>query len=496
MGLLSNCSEDSPELCKPKPTQEPSEEKPTDGKPTGQKPTPTPPKTAIHFRIRTEKGWNYIDKEGTKLFSEDLFSATDFVNGYATVASNEGVKRTEYYKEAYQPIEDYKTNLGTKYGTFGLDKNNKALPAHIRTLKGNYNEPTLLTGYQKGDPIKEPYWTGLENYGVFVRPYEALRFFEKKTGKEITQSSSVLYTIQNQKYITVPYYTLDTSTSKPTKRIIDTKGATQFKEVEGALVHFSEGYALFDKTPEADESQLYFISPENKKLNNKYYAFARPFSEGIAWVKETLSGDWVALDKGGNVAFNTNYDRVTDFTNGYTIAYNSSKAVVLDKTGKLAFNRNFKTFNGGVHSGLMAIQVPEQAKPNWLYINTNGETAFPTSLKFFRARPFHQGLAAVQVKEQFDSPERYRYLNAEGKFINDITYHHAENFSEGLAAVRQVHGGDYGYINKEGTMQIQPQFSSASRFNGGIAQVSFSDQEWGYINKEGKVLWRSSIRLD
>jgi hypothetical protein len=61
-------------------------------------------------------------------------------------------------------------------------------------------------------------------------------------------------------------------------------------------------------------------------------------------------------------------------------------------------------------------------------------------------------------------------------------------FSEGLAAVRKSSGFNYGYIDKEGNIVIEPEFNFAGDFINGLARIKMGEKEggWGYINKEGK----------
>lgn len=69
------------------------------------------------------------------------------------------------------------------------------------------------------------------------------------------------------------------------------------------------------------------------------------------------------------------------------------------------------------------------------------------------------------------------------------------SFSEGLALI-QV-GKSLGYIDKTGKIVINPQFSEAFPFYGGLALVVFgsgsdSEKEMAYIDKEGKTVWRET----
>jgi hypothetical protein len=54
-------------------------------------------------------------------------------------------------------------------------------------------------------------------------------------------------------------------------------------------------------------------------------------------------------------------------------------------------------------------------------------------------------------------------------------------------------GDKWGYIDKTGTMVIQPRFDEIASFSAGLALVCLDDADdtWAYIDKTGKVVWQS-----
>ena len=57
-------------------------------------------------------------------------------------------------------------------------------------------------------------------------------------------------------------------------------------------------------------------------------------------------------------------------------------------------------------------------------------------------------------------------------------------FSEGLAPVRV--GGKYGYIDKAGTVVINPQYQWAGAFSEGLAALNIAGA-WGFVNRQGSM---------
>ncbi|MBK9317500.1 MAG: WG repeat-containing protein [Bacteroidetes bacterium] len=63
-------------------------------------------------------------------------------------------------------------------------------------------------------------------------------------------------------------------------------------------------------------------------------------------------------------------------------------------------------------------------------------------------------------------------------------------FKEGLSAFSIIDssGVKWGFVDKEGKVKINPQFSNTGNFSNGKCAVANSDGKWGYISNEGKML--------
>lgn len=95
------------------------------------------------------------------------------------------------------------------------------------------------------------------------------------------------------------------------------------------------------------------------------------------------------------------------------------------------------------------------------------------------ASNFFEGVGTVQ------KDGKYRDINRNGEEVKTVFY-------EGLGRAFSEKNGKYGYVDKSGKFVIEPQFSSADRFRGGLARVSvvfvvgnLRMEKWGFINREG-----------
>ncbi|WP_427871459.1 WG repeat-containing protein [Flavobacterium sp. MMS24-S5] len=76
------------------------------------------------------------------------------------------------------------------------------------------------------------------------------------------------------------------------------------------------------------------------------------------------------------------------------------------------------------------------------------------------------------------------YISKDGSFKIEPQYKSARSFSEGLAAVEN--GGKWGFIDAKGTWVIPADFKDAKDFNSGIAVVQ-KEKDWVYINTKGEI---------
>lgn len=88
---------------------------------------------------------------------------------------------------------------------------------------------------------------------------------------------------------------------------------------------------------------------------------------------------------------------------------------------------------------------------------------------------------------------KYGYMNKSGTVVINPQFESASEFSEGMAIV--YISQKCGYIDTSGKVIVNPQFDLALPFYGGIALVISEDssgREMGYVDKEGKLVWRET----
>ena len=121
----------------------------------------------------------------------------------------------------------------------------------------------------------------------------------------------------------------------------------------------------------------------------------------------------------------------------------------------------------------------------WGYLNREGfEALWPL---WPHAGRFHEGLAWV-----LDT--LWACIDTSGTWVIRPSFRDDPShqptvcaFSEGRAAVRDYASGEFGYVDRSGTMVIAPRFAVALGFSGGLAAVEVDDK-WGYIDTTGNMV--------
>ena len=81
------------------------------------------------------------------------------------------------------------------------------------------------------------------------------------------------------------------------------------------------------------------------------------------------------------------------------------------------------------------------------------------------------------------------FIDRGGTIVIEPQFDNARSFSEGLAAVTT--GGKVGFIDRSGRKVIPAQFDTAASFREGLARVTLGDKEVkiGYVDASGRYAW-------
>jgi len=267
-------------------------------------------------------------------------------------------------------------------------------------------------------------------------------------------------------------------TSKHLKAI-DSLGNTIFKlplnsNFPGA---YSEGLAPF-----LVDGKYGFIDKTGKTVIDFQFDFARSFSDGLALIK---LGDYYGfIDKEGKTVINPQFASATSFSDGLAaVRFKKTDllSAFISKKGEISFYIPSELTKGFVKKNISEITSLEltgksdQPSASNLSLGFNGRIAFDT-------RAFSENLVSVKINNQ------YGYINKDGKVVIEPQFSYADAFSEGLAQVSLR--GKCAFINQSGTIVINTPYHyySCSSFSSGLAKIQIGRQI-GYIDSNGQFIW-------
>lgn len=280
---------------------------------------------------------------------------------------------------------------------------------------------------------------------------------------------------------------------------------------------FSKPKTLFlvmkNNSLNADSCRVGFIDTEGKiQIDFKFY-YAIAFSEGLSPVILSKGGKWGYADEDGNIVIEPQFDEAASFKNGLAKVSKGEKTFFITRDGKKSFDTALTLLGFG--DGLS----PARLLGKWGFVNTEGKTVIP--FQFEHANTFNENLAAVTQNNLigyidkfgdwvipprftpmsgysdplflpnfsdglavYRDKNKYGYINKNGIVEIAASFDRAESFSEGLALVRL--NGNVGYLRKNGQFGIEPRFENGQKFSNGLASVQVNEK-WGYIDPLGKM---------
>ena len=115
----------------------------------------------------------------------------------------------------------------------------------------------------------------------------------------------------------------------------------------------------------------------------------------------------------------------------------------------------------------------------WGYVDKYGGTPIPA--RYRTVKTFSEGIAVTQ-----DLNGLFHLLDKNGTIIADsLNFDDVSKFQEGKAVASR--GSLYGFINREGNIEIEPTYESTRAFSEGIAMVE-KNSKFGFIDQNNKIL--------
>lgn len=246
------------------------------------------------------------------------------------------------------------------------------------------------------------------------------------------------------------------------------------------------------------------------RMNNDVFEDVTATCNGAIQVK--ANGRWGLANAAGDLVVPCEYDKVSTYSGGEAVvkkggvisgidADNNRVALLhgeADDFGNYNENRlGLKTDNGWIlsdgefNTGTVYLETlgmysdggaPAKLNGKWGILNTGGsEWIIPAEydgiIQDELGRAYKNETVFVKEGEQV-------LLLVKGEAVGDV-YEDAHPFADGWAAVKK--DGKWGFIDQEGTVQIDYQFDDARSFGQHLAAVEIHGK-WGYVSLKGEIV--------
>jgi hypothetical protein len=218
-----------------------------------------------------------------------------------------------------------------------------------------------------------------------------------------------------------------------------------------------------------------YVDTSGKLVIPLQYTAAGSFSEGLAPVyvggvdrmcTGLDSGHWGYINTKGEMVIKPQFSLAKPFSEGLAcVSFDGNNYGWIDKTGKFAIKMRRLRIAMSFHDGVARIRGDSDSVPGWNdfgYIDRAGGV-FIHPVFDAGSSPFSQGLASAREEPTWD------------------------------AAKLEWNQGKYGYVDKRGNWVVEPQYTHAGPYRGGVALVQ-TETQVAYIDRAGKKIWSADLQ--
>lgn len=224
-----------------------------------------------------------------------------------------------------------------------------------------------------------------------------------------------------------------------------------------------------------------YCNSKGKKKIGTVYTYAGAFSDGMAPVIDA-AGEAYFIDNNGNKVMSVEVEEniqklgVMSSAEIYTV-FNGKEWNYYKKSGELLMGGFSEAANFA--NGVTAAKTGSSWKIYDTSGNTMTDTAYPEVVMDEKQMVYRNERLFVGTGSS------YIMIDAQGGQIGTDTYEDVRIFYENTyAAVRK--DGKWGFIDKDGSWFIEPEYEDARSFLNGYAAVKL-DGKWGFINMEKEL---------
>lgn len=226
-----------------------------------------------------------------------------------------------------------------------------------------------------------------------------------------------------------------------------------------------------------------YIDKSGKFVLPPTYEEAQSFQEnGLAIVR--LDDATGIINTDGYFIVKPKYDTIQPFSEGRAVVIDKQGFKVIDESGKEITEKAYSIASDFKEGRAVIANTDIDGNTNYGFLNRWGKEVIP--LEYDHVENFEAGKSIVKMKDN-----KYALINLTGKVLMEFPYSFVGSYGEGLLAFRKDKDGKLGYVDEQGKIIIEPQFSDGQPFIEGRTIVSTSDNleaNYGLLDRQGKYI--------
>lgn len=257
---------------------------------------------------------------------------------------------------------------------------------------------------------------------------------------------------------------------------------------DGGLKPFPEAYphrvSLYPAALKTvDGTRWGYIDNQGSFVIEPQYDNAMDFQDnGLAIVeKGDRSG---IINRFGKYVVPPKYSSIMPYSEGRATVIDDEGSKVIDESGKMITAKAY-SFVGTYQEGRALFSGTDpQGKYLYGYLDRQGKEIIP--LQYESGNDFKDGKALVKVQEN-----QFALIGLNGEILHTYNYGTVSDLGDGLFSFQQDYNSRYGYIDINGNVVLQPQYTAAMPFSEERAVVNISADianRYGLIDKKGSFI--------
>ncbi len=224
-----------------------------------------------------------------------------------------------------------------------------------------------------------------------------------------------------------------------------------------------------------------YVTQTGDKAVSMLYTYAGPFIEGLAPVVDA-EGNAYYIDTDGNkkhvVLGVENIEKLGLIEKGLFSLYDGEKWYFYNTDHQKVFG-GFDDVSA-IGNGIAAVKT----NGNWQLVDRTGKDL---TGKTYEAVAMDEKLVVYRNERLFVSDGNgYTMITASGETVGSNTFEEVHIFNDTTYAAVKM-DGKWGFIDKNGSFVIEPQYEDARSYANGLAAVMVNDL-WGFVDSTGKMV--------